>query len=61
MNTVTEYRTSDLALAAFLVMRGLPLLSAKRIQGRFEFIFDDKNFCKSYLSFNSLIKLLIGI
>ena len=43
MSTVTEYTTSDLALAAFLVMRGLPLLSAKRIQGRFEFIFDDKN------------------
>ena len=43
MSTVTEYTTSDLALAAFLVMRGLPLLSAKRIQGRFEFIFDDKD------------------
>ena len=43
MSTTTEYTTSDLALAAFLVMRGLPLLSANRIQGRFEFIFDDKN------------------
>ena len=41
MNKLAQYRTSDLALAAFLVMRGLPLISAMRISGKFEFVFDD--------------------
>lgn len=41
MNKLTQYRTSDLALAAFLVMRGLSLISAMRISGKFEFVFDD--------------------
>lgn len=41
MNTTTQYKTSDLALAAFLVMRGLPLISATRVSGKFEFVFDD--------------------
>ena len=41
MNKLEQYRTSDLALAAFLVMRGLPLISALRISGKFEFVFDD--------------------
>ncbi|MAG27577.1 hypothetical protein CMI47_18750 [Candidatus Pacearchaeota archaeon] len=39
----TKHITSDLALAAFLVMRGLPLIDASRNQGKFEFIFNDAN------------------
>jgi len=38
------YITSDLALAGFLMMRGLKLLDASRISGgRFNFVFDDPN------------------
>ena len=37
-----QYETSDLALAAFLTLKGLKLISAKRLEsGRFEFILDD--------------------
>ena len=37
-----QYETSDLALAAFLTLKGLRLVSAKRLpSGRFEFILDD--------------------
>ena len=37
-----EYSTSDLSLAAFLLMRGLQLKSAeKKSSGRFNFLFDD--------------------
>lgn len=37
-----QYETSDLALAAFLTLKGLKLISAKRLDsGRFEFILDD--------------------
>ena len=35
------YVTSDLSLAAFLLMRGLSLSSAQKITGKFEFIFLD--------------------
>ena len=39
---MTEYETSDLALAAFLILKGLKLLSAKRLEsGRFHFVLDD--------------------
>lgn len=38
------YTTSELALAAYLRMRGVRLISAgKAPTGKFEFIFDDKN------------------
>jgi|TARA_Y100000310_G_scaffold285182_1_gene308464 hypothetical protein len=38
----TEHVTSDLALAAFLCLRGLKLLSAGReTTGRFKFVFED--------------------
>jgi hypothetical protein len=41
---MTEYETSDLALAAFLVLRGLKLLSAKRLEsGRFQFVLNDSD------------------
>lgn len=37
------YTTSELALAAYLKMRGVRLISAsKTATGKFEFIFDDK-------------------
>jgi len=35
------YTTSDLSLAAFLLMKGLSLDSAKKSVGKFEFIFLD--------------------
>ncbi len=39
------YKTSDLALAAYMTLKGLPLVSAKKLpNGRFEFeINDEKN------------------
>lgn len=40
---MTEYSTSDIALAAFLMMKGLKLTSAKREGGKFIFLFNDKN------------------
>jgi hypothetical protein len=36
------YITSDISLAAFLLMKGTPILSAKKVGGKFEFTFDDK-------------------
>ena len=37
------YTTSELALAAYLKMRGVRLISAgKTLTGKFEFVFDDK-------------------
>tara|TARA_B100000900_G_scaffold414585_1_gene441650 strand:- start:1633 stop:1854 length:222 start_codon:yes stop_codon:yes gene_type:complete len=38
------YKTSDIGIAAFIMMKGLRLLEAKRAQnGRFSFVFDDPN------------------
>ena len=38
----SEYSTSDLSLAAFLLMKGLRLKDAKKISsGKFNFSFDD--------------------
>ena len=38
------YDTSDLALAAFLLMQGISLISAKKdASGKFKFTFDDSN------------------
>jgi hypothetical protein len=36
-----NFKTSDLGLAAFLVMKGIMLNSATKNRGRFEFVFDD--------------------
>ena len=37
-----EFKTSDLGLAAFMVMRSLQLVSADRLDsGRFEFVLND--------------------
>lgn len=43
-NLLNLYTTSDMSLAAFLMMKGLTLISAKRVLGKFEFIFEDQNF-----------------
>jgi hypothetical protein len=32
-----------MSLAAFLMMKGLTLISANRVLGKFEFIFEDQN------------------
>jgi len=42
MSIIKIYVTSDIALAAFLMMKGMKLLSATRERsGRFKFEFDD--------------------
>jgi hypothetical protein len=38
---MNEYKTSDLSLAAFLMMKGLVLLDANKNGPRFQFVFDD--------------------
>lgn len=46
-----EFKTSDLGLAAFMVMRGLSLISAERLDnGRFEFVLDDHSETSKSLS-----------
>lgn len=46
-----QYETSDLALAAYLTLKGLKLLSAKRLEsGRFQFILDDSDKAAESLS-----------
>ena len=42
MNNMNTYETSDIAVAAYIMMRGLKLQSAtKDHRGRFKFIFSD--------------------
>ena len=39
---MAQYETSDLALAAYLTLKGLRLIRAQRLEsGRFEFVLDD--------------------
>ena len=39
---MSQYETSDLALAAYLTFRGLKLISAKKLpSGRFQFVIED--------------------
>lgn len=39
-----EFKTSDLPLTAYLVIRGFRLVSARKVaSGRFEFIIEDPN------------------
>jgi hypothetical protein len=35
------YETSDIAISAYLVMRGLTLLVAQKVGNKFRFIFED--------------------
>jgi len=45
------YITSDIAIASFLMMKGLKLISAeKEKNGRFKFTFDDKDSMGQQLS-----------
>ena len=37
------YETSDIAISAYLVMRGLGLVSATKSGNKFRFIFDDES------------------
>lgn len=41
------FETSDLGLAAFLLVKGRPLLVAGREKNRFSFVFEDKAECES--------------
>tara|TARA_A100001515_G_scaffold143716_1_gene145606 strand:+ start:901 stop:1131 length:231 start_codon:yes stop_codon:yes gene_type:complete len=44
MNNMNTFETSDIAIAAYIMMKGLKLQSAGRDQrGRFQFVFDDPN------------------
>ena len=36
-----NFATSDISLAAFLLMRGIRIISAKREKGKFIFVFED--------------------
>lgn len=38
-----KYETSDIATAAFLLMRGLRLISASNPSGKYSFVFDDSD------------------
>ena len=55
------YETSDIAIAAYLMMRGLKLVSAGREKsGRFKFVFDDPNsesakFCVEFVNSESAL------
>ena len=41
---MNQYETSDLALAAYLNIKGLKLISAERLEsGRFRFVLDDSS------------------
>lgn len=41
IDTSRRYTTASISLAAFLLMKGLVLSSAKRTRGCFEFVFED--------------------
>ena len=44
MKDVKLYETSDIGIAAYVMMRGLKLRTASRgIKGRFSFVFEDPN------------------
>lgn len=36
-----NFETSDISLAAFFLMRGIRIISAKREKGKFIFVFED--------------------
>jgi hypothetical protein len=41
MKTMKTYETSDIAISAYLAMRGLTLLVAQKVGNKFRFIFED--------------------
>ncbi|MDB4337536.1 DUF5659 domain-containing protein [bacterium] len=49
---MNEYKTSDLATAAYLHMKGIPLIKADSLSnGRFIFVFDDTDSSCTMLSY----------
>jgi hypothetical protein len=73
MSDINQFTTSDLPLAAFLVIKGLSLVKAKKAyNGKFEFVLDDpdevadelsieyinSDFCKFDNQIRSIKKLL---
>ena len=43
------FETSDLGIAAYLIMKGIKLLSASKGRGRYEFVFEDPDgVCRVY-------------
>ena len=43
------FKTSDLGIAAFLLCKNIKLISAKKLPGRYEFLFDNaSNNCMVY-------------
>lgn len=52
---MNSYRTSDLSLAAYLVLKGLTLISAdKKDNGKFEFVLSDESNVGAKLSLEYL-------
>lgn len=43
-NKAMNFQTSDISLAAFLIMKGKKLISVSRERGKFEFIFESFTF-----------------
>lgn len=43
MDNMKTYETSDISISAYMVMRGLNLLSAAKNGNKFRFIFDNSN------------------
>lgn len=41
MENVKTYETSDISISAYMVMRGISLISAAKIGNKFRFIFDN--------------------
>ena len=46
MEQITEYKTKDLAEAAVLLTKNMPILRIERIEGRCWFIFGGKEECE---------------
>ena len=40
---MAKFKTSDLGIAAYLLCKGVKLVSASRGSGRYEFIFEDRD------------------
>lgn len=40
---INTYETSDISISAYLVMRGLTLVTANKVGNKFKFIFEDIN------------------
>lgn len=43
MDNMKTYETSDIAISAYMVMRGLNLIGATKVGNKFRFVFDNPN------------------